>query len=162
MSHNPKLIPIGSILIDQGLVNLGQFIGFNLDPADFIVTDEGNLVGLRVRPGPNATGEDVQVVPFAFDTPSPMNLGPVLAGQVLDRASVLVSTPFDDPASFLRLGTVGSPDLIFGPAGTMPSQAAQYEHVALVSFPADDTLRLVISPGASTQGSGLLLYKIKR
>jgi hypothetical protein len=161
VAHNPRLISIGSILVDQGLVNFGQFIGFNFD-ASFVLTDEGNLVGVRVNPAAIGSGEDVQAVPFAFNTPSPMSLGGVLAGQMLNRAAVLIRTPFNDPAAFLKFGTNTSPDLVFGPTGTGPAMTDQYEHVALVSFPINDILQLTISPGASTQGSGLLLYKIKR
>jgi hypothetical protein len=162
MSHNAKLIPIGSFLVDQGLANLGQFIGVNFDPSSFVFTDEGNLVGLRINPAALPAGEDVQAVRFSWDTPSPLVLEFVQAGWILNRAALLVSTAFDDPAAFLRLGTVTSPDLIFGPAGAKVSAADQYEHVALVTFPINDILQLVISSGASTQGEGLLLYKTKR
>jgi hypothetical protein len=162
MARNPRLIQVGAIIIDQGLVNLGQFVGFNFD-SSFLLTDEGNLLGIQVNPAIlSGSGEDVQAVRFSFDTPSPMSLGAVLSGQILNRAALLISTPFDDPSSFLQFGTSTSPNLIFGPSGAKPSMADQYEHIALVTFPIDDILQLVISPGASTQGAGLLLYKIKR
>lgn len=106
--------------------------------------------------------EDVQRVLFSFDTPSPMSLGNVIAGQTLDRASLLITTAFDDPMSSVQLGTSTTPGLIFGATDTRPSFVGQYEHVALVTFPINDVFQLLISPGASTQGAGILLFKIKR
>jgi len=106
--------------------------------------------------------EDVQKVSFAFNTGSPLILGIVAAGQVLDRASVLITTAFDDPSATVQLGTSGIPGLILGPADARPPVVGQYEHVALVIFPVNDLLQLTISPGASTMGAGVLLFKIKR
>lgn len=106
--------------------------------------------------------EDVQKVSFAFNTGSPLSLGLVYAGQILDRASLLITTAFDDLAATIQLGTSGTPGLIFGPTGAKPSVAGQYEHVALIPFAVNDVLQLLISPGASTQGAGFLLFKIKR
>lgn len=106
--------------------------------------------------------EDVQKVSFAFNTGSPLILGVVAAGQMLDRASLLITTPFDDLASSVQLGTSGTPGLIFGPTDARPAVVGQYEHVALIIFPVNDLLQLSIVPGASTQGAGVLLFKIKR
>lgn len=106
--------------------------------------------------------EDVQKVSFAFNTGSPLILGVIAAGQVLDRASLLITTGFDDPASTIQFGTSGAPGLISGLTDAKPSAVGQYEHVALIVFPVNDLLQLTISPGASTMGAGILLFKIKR
>ena len=106
--------------------------------------------------------EDVQKVSFAFNTGSPLILGVVIAQQMLDRASLLITTPFNDVTATVQLGTSGTPGLVFGPTDAKPSASGQYEHVALVSFPVNDLLQLTIAPGASTQGAGVLLFKIKR
>jgi hypothetical protein len=106
--------------------------------------------------------EDVQRVAFAFNTPSPLILGNVSAGQLLDRAALLITTPFTDPASIIQLGTSGIPGLVFGPSDARPFAAGQYEHPALVPFPANDVLWLTINPGTSSAGAGILLFKIKR
>lgn len=106
--------------------------------------------------------EDVQKVSFTFSTGSPLVLGLVFAGQVLDRASLLITTAFNDALATLQLGTTAIPGLVFGVGDARPSVVGQYEHNALVSFPANDLLRLTITPGTSTQGAGILLFKIKR
>jgi hypothetical protein len=106
--------------------------------------------------------EDVQKVSFAFNTASPLVLGLVFVGQVLDRASLLITTAFNDAAATVQLGTSGTPGLIFGVADARPPFVGQYEHVALVQFAVNDVLQLLITPGASTLGAGILLFKIKR
>jgi len=78
----------------------------------------------------------------------------------MNRTSLLVSTPFDDPTATIAFGTAGgSPNAFIGPADVDLTRAGQYDADPLVTV-GPDMLKLTISPGASTQGECLLVYKL--
>lgn len=105
--------------------------------------------------------ETVIKVHFTYTTSSPLVLQALTVGGVLDRASILITTPFNDPGAKIQLGTSGSPGLVFGLGETDVTQAGQYDSPELSEFTVPDLFNLLITPGASTQGAGLLLYKLR-
>lgn len=96
---------------------------------------------------------------FTFTTGSPHNLGAIAAGSVFNRAVVLVTTAFDDPSATLTLGPSGSPSALLSAGDSKLSQLGQYESGALV-VEGPDFLQLTLNPGASTQGAGLIFWKV--
>lgn len=104
--------------------------------------------------------ETVQFVEFSYDSPSPIVLQQVSSGQLLDRAAVLVTTAFDDPAAEIDVGTSRDPDAIFGSGDIDLSVLGQYENRILLLFSQNDLLLLTIDPASSTRGAGILLFKI--
>jgi len=108
-----------------------------------------------------STSERVENVHFTYTTGSPLVLQQVFPGQVLNRCTILLTTSFDDPAAFVQVGTTTTPSLVFSPAEVTLGVVNNYDQHALFEFSVMDFLQLTISPGASTQGAGLLLYKIK-
>lgn len=111
--------------------------------------------------GGSNNSDDILVVAFTYVTASPMVLQSVLAGQIVNRAVIVITTPFDDPAATVKVGTTSTPALILGPGDTTASIADQYGNDALTDFASNDIMILTISPGASTQGAGFLFYRIK-
>jgi hypothetical protein len=111
--------------------------------------------------GPIGPGGGATIVPFTFATPSPMILQAVTSANLINRAAIVVKTPFDDPDAFLELGTTTTPDLILGPGDVDPEDDSQYGTGAIIATPSSDLLILTISPGASTQGAGVLYYWIQ-
>jgi hypothetical protein len=109
----------------------------------------------------SGSGETVVRVPFSFDVASPLILQALTPGQVLNRAAIQVITPFSDPAARVKLGTTATPGLVFTDDDVELDLAEQYESSVLFPFFVSDFLILTVSPGASTAGSGLLLYKIR-
>lgn len=106
--------------------------------------------------------EQVVPVPFLFNTTSPMLLQQVAAGSILNRCTILIAQPFDDPAARIMLGTSTTPSLVFGSADvSLGSLGSSFDQSALFQFSITDFFLLTISPGASTQGAGLLLYKLR-
>jgi hypothetical protein len=118
-------------------------------------------LGLQANPPPAPDIETVVTMYFSWDTPSPLVLQTVTAGQVLNRAAILIQTPFSDSNAYLELGTTGDPGAIFSPIESDVGTATQFESRLLYAFPSNDLLILAIHPGSSTQGSGILLYKVK-
>lgn len=107
--------------------------------------------------------ETVGWLPFAWNTPSPLVLQGVAAGQLLNRVSVLLIVPFngEDPPGTLEVGTLTTPDLVFTSADIDTEVAAQTDSDALELFAANDTLILTIDPGDSSAGNGIILWKVK-
>ena len=119
----------------------------------------------RTRPGSSkGSGETVASVTFTFATISPLVLQSVAAGNVLNRLSILIQTPFNDPAATLEVGTSADPSLVFNTSEIKlygPLSGLTYDNSQLFEFTLADLLLLTLSPGASTMGAGLLLYKLK-
>ena len=129
------------------------------------IAAESLLRSLGVQTGgpPAPDDEIVGRVDFSFDSASPIVLQTIAAGQLLDRAAVLITTTFDDPAAYVEVGTSSDPDGVFEEGDIDLGVLGQYENRILLLFPAfppSDLLLLTIHPGASTQGAGILLYKI--
>ena len=97
-------------------------------------------------------------VDFTFATPSPVNLGPIAPGTVVNLAQVAIEIAFDDPTATVTFGIVSSPNLFLGPSDTFPHYVGQYQNMEAFGPAAPDFLILTIHPAASTQGSGFLLY----
>jgi hypothetical protein len=115
-----------------------------------------------VPPGPPipTTTELTVSLAFTFTTSSPLVLSAVAPGYKFNRAVLLVEAPFDDPSATLSVGTSGDPGLLLRSADCRLDTPNQYESDALVVIAVPDVLLLSLHAGASTQGAGLLLYKV--
>jgi hypothetical protein len=120
--------------------------------------------GGRIRQGssgsasPGGGGLVEQVVPFTYQSGT-MLLQAVVAGSVVGEAWIRIDTPFDDPTASIKLGITASPGQIFAPGDVDVSFAGQYQNPELWEYAGPDFLELIVAPGASTQGSGALLYR---
>lgn len=105
-----------------------------------------------------AGGYNVEYVQFTFATPSPMVLQALAVGQQVDRARIVVTTAFDDPAARIQLGTAGSPSLFFD---LSPIGVGQFADDNILDVVAPEFLRFLVSPGLSTQGAGFIFYSVR-
>jgi hypothetical protein len=87
---------------------------------------------------------------IAYSDPSPQDLFVVDAEHMLVELYLDVLTAFDDPAATIQLGTAGTPDLYIGPVCDL-DVVALYKQ--LLNEPGPITVRMTLSPGASTAGS---------
>jgi len=99
--------------------------------------------------------------PFTYTTASPFLIQAVTAGQLITRATLVLTQSFNDPAATIGLGTTADPNLIFAPGDVDADTTSQYDNEGLVVFPSNDYFILTLSPGASTQGAGVLYYWIQ-
>lgn len=99
-------------------------------------------------------------VPFTYTSNSPQVLQTVVGGQIVDRAVVVITTPFDGVNPSVLVGTTGIPDLIFADGDIDCAAANQYSNENITSFSSNDIMTLTITPSGSTQGAGLLFYII--
>lgn len=101
-------------------------------------------------------------VAFAFDGSSPLILIVLKPGDIVDNIEVTITTPFDDPAAALQVGIVANPDLALGPSEIDPDVASTYSNGENFEILVPEILRLLITPGTSTQGAGFVLFTIRR
>lgn len=123
------------------------------------ITDELNS---RINSIPSSSGGTNNVVQVAFDytTSSPLILQSVLAGQIVYKMTIIITTVFDDLLSTIKVGTTADPSLIFEVDGTNILVLSQYDNDGLFIIPNDDLLILTITPGGSIQGAGMIYYWI--
>jgi hypothetical protein len=102
-----------------------------------------------------------QKVAFTF-TSATVLLQQVFGGDLVDTAWIRIDVPFDDPTATVVLGVTADTGLIFELGNVDVSVAGQTTNQAVTEFAVMDFLQLVVSPAASTQGAGLLVYRYRR
>ena len=108
-------------------------------------------------------GEIVERVDFTFATSSPLTLYNLLAGDDIVEVKLVIETAFDDVASSVQIGTVATPGLVFAANESNISKPdCQWLSSRVHEIASSETLRLLISPGTSTQGTGFVLFRIRR
>lgn len=149
--------------IQVSLRKVGMLV-YVAPPTDTVYILQSDLVTWAFFSAGNVpvVGEEVSVVPFTFSTASPLIITGVAVGDILNRSEILIETAFDGVSPTILLGTFASPGLVFSSSNTTPSVAEQYESLLLTKFDMSDFLILTINPNGSTQGSGILFYKIRR
>lgn len=120
----------------------------------------GAAVWKDVSASGTVTTETVEV-PFAFNTASPLAIRSMVAGETVINAEIQIITTFDDGAAALDLGTVATPGLIIPAANNIPGTVGVYRNDVNFPFAAPANVRLTITPGTSTQGSGIVVMQIK-
>lgn len=109
-----------------------------------------------------AANEEAICVTFNYNDLSPVVLTTLNAGDKVIISEIKISTPFDDVASFVRLGTPASPDLLMRAIDSKTSRIGTYSSQQNEDIAVGTTLQLIISPGTSTQGVGQVIVTIRR
>ena len=150
---------VASVSVTAPIVNTGTFANpvIGITPATLLAA--GSMSAADKQQLANLGFADQ--VPFTYTSGS-LLLQAVAPGDLLDRAAILITTPFDGPLAAMHMGTTTSPNLIFAPGEVTPSVAGTYDNSALEEFSVADFLQLVINSGGSTQGAGLLFYTFRR
>ena len=142
-----------------------------LSSSDTIMNFKGTGVGVTPA-GPNEVDITIGgtgasdfvsgVVPFAWNTPSPLTILNLQAGDLIDRVEIELDTAFNDPLATLLVGTVAVPNLVLDATDSVPSRAATYGNDNNFPVSVAEVLRLTLNPGASTAGAGRILFLIRR
>jgi hypothetical protein len=117
------------------------------------------IVELAGQPGPpgppGPSGGDTSIfVPFSFADAFPLDLTVLTVGKVIIRCDVEIFTIFNDPASIAEVGTVAQPGVVLSHDKIDLLHIGQYNTLSFFSSNTIETLRLLVSPGNSTQGNG--------
>jgi hypothetical protein len=105
-------------------------------------------------PTPGGGNETVYSMPFTWATLS-QQLGAFPVGKTVLMACIIIDVAFNDPSATVSFGTTADYTLfVQAPA----SQPGQYATDAVTIPVVPDFFLLTMSPGASTAGSGTLLW----
>jgi hypothetical protein len=135
-----------------------SYLGIAADITE--LTRAGTTTVIAQGIDPNFYGAPPVKTAFSYNTPSPLFLQPVIAGQLLVRVMILIIEPFNDPSAVCHLGVESAPSEVFADGEVHLAVPATYKTAAMIPFTTSETLRLAISPGTSTQGAGILLYEV--
>jgi hypothetical protein len=108
--------------------------------------------------GGGAGPEAEEIFTFAFNhtTPSPASAFSIPAGGRILTVGLQITTAFDDPASTLTIGDGGNPSRLMSAAQNIPYEMGESESHVGYQYAASTAILLTITPGASTQGSGVM------
>jgi hypothetical protein len=129
--------------LTSGNANLG-----NLATANFFSGDGGLLSNIKVDGQFSAY--------YSYTDVNPLDLVIVPTGKTVIAATVIVVTPFNDPAATLSMGTAADANSILTTADIVPGSVGTYTAYPATRYGSDTQLVMGIVPGTSTQGDGVL------
>jgi hypothetical protein len=97
-------------------------------------------------------------VAFIYTTISPLTIYYTIPGDVITGARIHIETEFDE-ASTVSVGHTGSQVAIMDTTENFTTEAGDYECTRFITYSGSDSIKMYITPGASTQGTGhVVLY----
>jgi hypothetical protein len=115
------------------------------------------FVGAGGGGGTDPNAEEIRTVSFAYNNASPKLVFPIPAGARIVFAQIQITTAFNDAAATLKLGDAGDDDRLMTVDQNMPDQVGEYESHTGYQYASVTNVNLTISPGASTQGAGVVV-----
>lgn len=110
--------------------------------------------GVPGRDGRDGAGQ-VPPTPFSWgDAPRDVFIAPV--DGLLTVVRLQFTTAFDDPAARVAVGTLADPGAALPPEWNRPASTIEFENTPDLPIAAGQAVRLVVEPGASAAGAGLL------
>jgi hypothetical protein len=109
--------------------------------------------------GADPNAEEVHTFPFAFNTASPATVFNIPAGARILTIGLQIGTAFDDPSATIKIGDAGQDDRLMTVAQNVPSEIGEYESNPIYQYVSATNILLTISPGTSTQGSGVVIVE---
>jgi hypothetical protein len=108
-------------------------------------------------------GASAFLVPFTYQSASPLEIAPLHVGSVVVRTAVLITTAFNGAGASVELGTSGLPTEFFAPGDVdVTATGDTFDNPALFDSAVATNVVLVIVPGAgATAGAGLVLCELK-
>lgn len=119
------------------------------------------IIEIENSPSGGGFGSPYQIIDFEYNTPSPLILVNMLPGDYILDTELDITEAFDDPAATLSIGTTLDNELLIGIADNKPTRQGTYGSFENFPFEVAEPVRLFISPGSSSSGSGrVVLLKV--
>lgn len=103
--------------------------------------------------GPEA--EEIHTFAFSYNTPSPATLFSIPANGRILTVGVQITTAFNDAAATISIGDGGNTSRLMTTSQNIPNEVGESESHVGYQYVASTPILLTISPGTSTQGSGV-------
>lgn len=104
--------------------------------------------------GPEA--EEIHTFAFSYTTPSPAIAFTIPASGRILSVGVQITTAFDDAATTISVGDGGNTSRLMNSSQNIPTEIGESESHIGYQYVASTPILLTLSPGASTQGSGVV------
>lgn len=111
--------------------------------------------------GSGGTGENARSVEFSPASPATQSLQALAVGQLLSDIRVIVETPFNDGAAFVKLGTSANSSAFMASSDSALATAGQFDNNRVYSIDTPDYLVMTVSHAAATSGSAYIFYRIQ-
>jgi hypothetical protein len=100
--------------------------------------------------------------PFDYGDATPKNLFVIQANKVIESVSIIVMTAFNDVFATLAVGDTTDPASLLLTTDNAPGVTGTYTTEPAIKYGSATQLNLSISPGTSTQGSGLVVITYQK
>jgi hypothetical protein len=104
--------------------------------------------------GPEA--EEVHTYAFSYLTASPATVFSIPANGRILTVGVQITTAFDDSATTITIGDGGNASRLMSAAQNIPDEVGESEAHVGYQYVSSTAILLTLSPGASTQGEGVV------
>lgn len=106
---------------------------------------------------PTWEARGVAEIRFDYGDATPKNLYIIDEDKTVLQVSIVILTEFDDPTATLSVGDADDAERLLTITDNIPSQLGTYTTDPAYQYLSTSTITLSISPGTSTQGSGLVV-----
>lgn len=110
--------------------------------------------GAQGQPGIDAAGQ-IPPIPFSWGD-APADVYVTNRAGVVTVARLQFTEPFTDPAATVTVGTAAEPEAFMPAAFNAPASTYEFENTPDAPLADGEGVRLVINPGTSSAGAGLL------
>ncbi len=93
---------------------------------------------------------------FNYGDATPKNLMIIPANKIIESVSIVLMTAFDDPATSLSIGDAGNVNRLLSTTDNTTLVAGTYTTEPAYKYAVNTQITLSITPGATTQGNGLI------
>ena len=133
------------------------------DDTYYVLIDDAPVTWKAITDvGPSAGRVDVITQAFLFSDGPTVDFGTLLNGDEIIETELEISVVFDDAAALVAVGQITNPSNILDTARTDPQTVGTYRNGENFPITAADGVRISITPGTSTQGTGRAVVTIRR
>lgn len=147
------LTTVGDILGYDGTNNVRVPVG---EDGTILTADSTQPDGLSYLP------RGVSETVWNFGDATPKNLYLLEAGKVVYSVSLVILVALDDPLATLSVGDLSDPVSLLDVTDNIPTETGTFTTTPSAKYVSTTQLTLSISPGVSTQGSGIVIIEYQQ
>lgn len=154
-ARNAVIPMVGQVcyVLDDGTGSNAMYIAASISPSviwiPISIGPDGNNIG--PQPAGDKRYVNTYTIDVAYDTPSPISMGKLLAGSTVSKVAIKVTSEFDS-VSNITIGTVSNPSLFMSDYMSDTSMVATFVNEEQQTVGSLTDVLVYVSPGSSIQG----------